>query len=51
LHIPVKDMVFVGDALYPGGNDAAARKTGIDCVAVKGPRETKKIVEMIISNS
>ena len=27
LKIPIKNMVFIGDALYPGGNDAAAKKT------------------------
>ncbi len=49
LHIPVKNMVFVGDALGPGGNDHAARKTGIDCVAVRGPEDTIKVIEKIIS--
>ncbi len=33
LNIPIRDMVFIGDALYPGGNDNAARKTGVDCIA------------------
>jgi phosphomannomutase len=51
LHIPIKDMLFVGDALSPGGNDYAAKRTGIDCVAVKGPGETKRIIESLILNS
>jgi phosphomannomutase len=48
LNIPIRDMVFIGDALYPGGNDYAARKTGIECIPVKGPSETKRIIEKIL---
>ncbi len=47
LHIPVKKMVFVGDALYPGGNDYAARKSGVDCVQVAGPDETMDFIRFI----
>lgn len=49
LHIPIRDMVFIGDALYPGGNDHAARKTGIDCVQVRDPEDTKRIIRQIIA--
>lgn len=48
LKIPVKDMVFIGDALYPGGNDAAAKKTGVQTIAVKGPRDTITIIKKIL---
>jgi HAD superfamily hydrolase (TIGR01484 family) len=48
LKIPVQKMLFVGDALYAGGNDAAARKSGIDCVAVKGPEETKQVIQKLL---
>ena len=48
LKIPIKNMVFVGDGLYPGGNDYAARKSGIECVPVSGPAETKQIIEKIL---
>ncbi len=41
LGISVPEMVFVGDALYEGGNDHAVIKTGIDTVAVANPEETK----------
>jgi hypothetical protein len=41
-------MLFIGDALYPGGNDAAAKKTGIDCVAVRDPGETKLVIREIL---
>jgi phosphomannomutase len=48
LKVPIKKMVFVGDALYPGGNDYAAKRSGIDCVAVKGPSETKKVIKRLL---
>jgi phosphomannomutase len=44
LSIPVKDMVFVGDALYLGGNDYAAKATGVDCISVKDPGEAEKLI-------
>jgi HAD superfamily hydrolase (TIGR01484 family) len=48
LKVSIKDMVFIGDALYPGGNDAAAKKTGVQTIAVKGPKDTIKIIEKIL---
>ena len=48
LHVPVARMVFVGDALFKGGNDAAAKRTGVDCIPVRGPKDTEKIIEQII---
>src|SRR3989344_11019 len=35
-----KDMLFIGDALYEGGNDAAVIPTGIQTRQVSGPEET-----------
>lgn len=51
LHVPIKKMVFIGDALYPGGNDSAAKKTGIDCISVRGPADTKKIIKKILKTA
>ena len=51
LRTPISKMLFIGDALYRGGNDAAAKKTGIDCVAVKGPAETKKIIRRLLATA
>lgn len=48
LHVPIRDMVFVGDALFPGGNDYAVKRTGVRAVAVKGPDETKAVIRRII---
>lgn len=51
LGIPVKDMVFVGDALFPGGNDYAAKRTGVQCIPVRDPEDTKKIIKKIITQA
>jgi phosphomannomutase len=49
LDIAIPEMLFVGDALFPGGNDYPARETGVVCIQVKGPSETKRVVETIIA--
>lgn len=50
-HIGVKieDMLFVGDAIFPGGNDYAALQTGIDYVKVRNPNDTKELIRDLIS--
>lgn len=47
LKTPIKQMIFVGDAIYPGGNDYAALKTGIDYVKVKGPEEAARLIRKL----
>lgn len=47
--IPIADMLFVGDALYPGGNDEPARRTGIDAIQVRDPGETRTVIATIIA--
>lgn len=49
LRISIGEMLFVGDALYPGGNDAAAKKTGIETREVTGPDDTKKIIKELLA--
>jgi hypothetical protein len=49
LRIPVSDMLFIGDALYEGGNDYPARASGAECIQVRDPEETKKIVATIVA--
>jgi hydroxymethylpyrimidine pyrophosphatase-like HAD family hydrolase len=44
------EMLYVGDALFPGGNDEAALQTGIQTKKVKGPSETKKVIEQILNS-
>ncbi len=49
LKVPVEKMIFIGDALFPGGNDDAVKKTGIQTLKVEGPEDTKKIIHEIIN--
>lgn len=41
----VHDTLFVGDALYEGGNDHAVVRTGVDTLAVDGPGDVLHILE------
>ena len=47
LGIATHDMLFIGDALFPGGNDYPARETGATCIQVRDPEETKRVIEAI----
>ena len=49
LSIPVSQMIYVGDALFPGGNDYPVRSTGADCIQVRDPNETKRVIEAIVA--
>jgi hypothetical protein len=47
LDVAVADMIFVGDALFPGGNDYPAKQAGVLSIAVRDPHETKRVIEAI----
>ncbi len=47
LRIEIHEMIFIGDALYPGGNDSAAKEAGALSIEVKDPHETKRVIEAI----
>jgi phosphomannomutase len=49
LGIPIEAMIYVGDALFPGGNDYPARETGAVCIQVRDPDETKRVIEAILA--
>ena len=49
LGVPIKDMIFVGDALFPGGNDHPAKEAGALCIQVRDPHETKRVIEAVIA--
>jgi phosphomannomutase len=49
LGISLEEMTYIGDALYPGGNDYPAKETGVDCISVKDPDETKRAIQTIIA--
>ena len=43
-----EEMLFVGDALYEGGNDAVVIPTGIQTRQVAGPTTTAEIIDELI---
>jgi HAD superfamily hydrolase (TIGR01484 family) len=47
LGIPITEMMFIGDALFPGGNDYPAEEAGVVCIPVRGPSETKLVIRAI----
>jgi HAD superfamily hydrolase (TIGR01484 family) len=49
LKIHIADMLFIGDALFEGGNDHPAKTTGADCIQVRDPEDTKTIIQTIIT--
>lgn len=49
LGIPIAEMLFIGDAIFPGGNDYPAKEAGTDTIQVRDPEETKRVIEAIIA--
>jgi phosphomannomutase len=49
LKLDPEKILFVGDALFPGGNDFPAKATGVDCVQVGGPDDTKRLIESLLA--
>ena len=49
LGVAIGEMMFIGDALFPGGNDYPAKETGVASIQVKDPHETKRVIEAIIA--
>jgi hydroxymethylpyrimidine pyrophosphatase-like HAD family hydrolase len=45
LNLETKDMLFIGDGFYPGGNDAAVIPTGIRTREISSPEETEEIID------
>lgn len=48
LGVAISEMLFIGDAIFPGGNDYPAKQAGAFSVCTSGADETKKIIEGII---
>jgi phosphomannomutase len=49
LGVAIRDMIFVGDALFPGGNDYPAKQAGVVSIEVRDPHETKRVIEATIA--
>ena len=49
LGIAIHEMIFIGDALFPGGNDYPAEQAGTVSIRVRDPEETKRVIETIVA--
>jgi HAD superfamily hydrolase (TIGR01484 family) len=49
LHTTPEQMLYVGDALFDGGNDAIVKTTGIKTRLIKDPAETMQVIEELLS--
>jgi phosphomannomutase len=49
LGIPIAEMLFIGDAIFPGGNDYAALEAGTETISVRSPDDTKRVIQAIVA--
>jgi HAD superfamily hydrolase (TIGR01484 family) len=49
LGVAIDEMLFIGDALFPGGNDYPAEEAGVVSIRVRDPNESKRVIEAIIA--
>ena len=49
LHVSLKEMIYIGDALFPGGNDYPAEEAGVVSIPVKGPDDTDLVISTILA--
>jgi len=51
-HVKLKTLpeqvLFVADALFPGGNDYSVKQLGIECVEVSCPADTEKVIKGLL---
>ncbi len=47
--IALDEMMFIGDAIFPGGNDYPAKELGLDTVRVKDPEGTLAAIAGIVA--
>lgn len=46
--VPVKEMLYVGDALFVGGNDEVVKQTGVATRQVLSTRDTAEVIEALL---
>jgi HAD superfamily hydrolase (TIGR01484 family) len=49
LRLSLKEMVYIGDALFPGGNDYPAEEVGVVSIPVRGPNDTNLVIKTILA--
>ncbi len=48
LKLTKEEILFIGDAIFPGGNDYPAVSTGVECIKVKDYHETEDVIRKIL---
>ena len=48
LSLSIPDLLYIGDALFPGGNDEVVRETGIPVRETTGPSMTADIIREVL---
>lgn len=51
MKINKEDILFIGDKIVPGGNDYPVEEMGIDCISVRGWKDTAYAIEGILGVS
>jgi HAD superfamily hydrolase (TIGR01484 family) len=49
LGISLQEMIYIGDALFVGGNDYPAKQIGVASIPIQNPNETKRVIEAMIA--
>ncbi len=49
LNIAIDEMLFAGDAIFPGGNDYPAQECGVDSILVRDPEETARVIQTVLA--
>jgi len=49
LHLSLNEMIFIGDALFPGGNDFPVEEAGVVSIRVNGPDDTNLVINTILA--
>jgi HAD superfamily hydrolase (TIGR01484 family) len=49
LQLSLKEMIYIGDALFPGGNDYPAEEAGVVSIPVRGPEDTNLVIKTILA--
>lgn len=48
LSLTKDEMIFAGDAIFPGGNDYPVKVCGVDSIQVRDPVETARVIEAVV---
>ena len=46
---PPESFLFIGDAIFPGGNDYPAKEMGLDTVRVRDPQDTLGVIATVVA--